>query len=92
MVYINLYTISYKLKRTYILNWGDQLFFTYLEDFITELYKKLNILEPHQLDMFTIAKKLNINIVYRKSVFESEMTLYLSNLQNQKNGKILAMN
>ncbi|WP_246202667.1 ImmA/IrrE family metallo-endopeptidase [Virgibacillus doumboii] len=43
--------------------------YTYMEDFVTDLYYRLRITEPNQLYMFVIAKKLGINIVYRKTTF-----------------------
>lgn len=36
--------------------------YTHLEDFIQNIYLKLNIQEPHQVDMYTISKSLNIGI------------------------------
>ncbi|ALX49705.1 terminase [Lentibacillus amyloliquefaciens] len=60
------------------------MFFTHLEDFITNLYSKLQIHEPYQLDMFTIAKKLNIDIVYRKTSFRLGNDIVLIKSTKQK--------
>lgn len=38
---------------------------TPLEDWITQLYRHLNISEPHQIDMTNIAAKLNVWIYFR---------------------------
>lgn len=43
--------------------------YTHLEDYIYDQYKSIGITEPEQLDMRYIARKLGVDIVYRKTIF-----------------------
>lgn len=43
--------------------------YTHLEDYIHNLYHSIGITDPSQLDMFTIATRLKVEIAYRKKIF-----------------------
>ncbi|MBD1223250.1 ImmA/IrrE family metallo-endopeptidase [Virgibacillus halodenitrificans] len=50
---------------------------THLEEFINELYAMLRITEPKQLEIFDIAKKLGITVIYRKKNFKFDNEIIL---------------
>lgn len=53
--------------------------YSHLEDFIYDLYKSINILEPYDLDTETIAKKMGVKIVYEKQLFRINNEIILIN-------------
>ncbi len=52
--------------------------YSHLEDFIINLYHTIGIMEPKQLDMYTIAERLGISITYRKSNYRLGSEVILS--------------
>lgn len=53
--------------------------YTHLEEYIIKLYKALGISTPDQLDMFSIAAMLGIEIVYRNTIFRFDNEVILNN-------------
>lgn len=51
--------------------------YTHLEDYIYDLYKSIGITTPEQLDMLQIARKLGVEIIYRKTIFRFENEIIL---------------
>lgn len=51
--------------------------YTHIEDYIYKLYKSIGINHPTELDMFSIARDLGAEIVYRRNtfVFDNEIVL-----------------
>ncbi|MEK5038831.1 ImmA/IrrE family metallo-endopeptidase [Sporosarcina sp. FSL K6-3457] len=51
--------------------------YTYLEDFIRDLYISIGITTPADMDMWVIAKRLEVEIVYKRSAyrFDNEVIL-----------------
>lgn len=43
--------------------------YTQIEDYIYKMYKSIGINCPTELDMLSIAKKLGVEIIYKKTVF-----------------------
>lgn len=56
--------------------------YTHLEDYIHDLYCSISITTPKQIDMFTIAKRLNVEIIYDEKpifYFDNEIILKHTN-------------
>lgn len=53
--------------------------YSHLEDYIVNLYKVLNIHKPYQIDMFSIAAQLGIEINYHNVVFRLGNEVILKN-------------
>lgn len=56
--------------------------YTHLEDFILNLYRSIGITIPSQINMFTIARRLNVEIIYDKKpifCFDNEIILRPTN-------------
>ncbi|MFF5993426.1 ImmA/IrrE family metallo-endopeptidase [Lysinibacillus sp. KU-BSD001] len=51
--------------------------YTHLEDYIYKLYNSIGITHPAELDMLLIAKKIGVEITYRKSVFRFDNEIIL---------------
>lgn len=51
--------------------------YTHIEDYIYELYSSIGVNGPDDLDMSLIARKLNVEIVYKQSAFRFENEIIL---------------
>lgn len=52
--------------------------YTHLEDYINDIYKMMNISKPSELNMYFIAQRLGIEIIYRKAPFRYGSVIALS--------------
>ncbi len=58
---------------------------THIEDYIYQLYRKIDILSPTDLNTFVVAFKLGVKITYRKRLFvyRNEIILKQESLEKQ---------
>lgn len=52
--------------------------YTHLEDYVNNLYKTIGIADPYELNMFMIAKRLGVEIIYSKATFRFGSIIALS--------------
>lgn len=58
--------------------------YTYIEDFINDLYQSLSINEPSQLDIDYIAKKLDLRVYYGKRDFKFGKNIVIKKSTKQR--------
>lgn len=51
--------------------------YTHLEDYVYGLYKSISITNPADLDMFLVAKRLGVEIIYRRNAFSFDNEIVL---------------
>ncbi|WP_339236798.1 hypothetical protein [Oceanobacillus sp. FSL W7-1281] len=51
--------------------------YSHLEDYIYELYLKIGITEPKELDLQIVAKKLSVEILDKKKTYMFEDEIFL---------------
>lgn len=58
--------------------------YTHLEDFVNNLYNIIGIYNPYNLDMYVIAHRLGIKIVYNKTSFRYGSIIALTRVSKQQ--------